>query len=60
MRGGATSLDDFRATYLSKVVVNTVNVVPVTPSPAAPTGIQLVATEAELFAEVIKVIDANI
>ena len=57
---GSDDLANFRATHLSKVTVSTVNVVPLTPAPSAPTGIQLVATESELIAAVVVVIDKNI
>jgi hypothetical protein len=58
--GGSQPLAVFRAANLSKVVVASVNVVPLTPGPSSPTGIQLVATETDLISEVVKVIDANI
>ncbi len=58
--GGSQPLAGFRAANLSKVVVASVNVVPLTPGPSSPTGIQMVATETDLISEVVKVIDANI
>ncbi len=58
--GGTEPLAAFRTRYLAGVIVDQVNVVPMTPGPATAGGIQLVATEAQLVDKVIEFIDANI
>ena len=60
--GGSMPLADFRTNVLGKVtVVDTVNVVPLTPAdPTATTGIRTLASDVELFDKVIEYIDKNI
>jgi uncharacterized protein YdcH (DUF465 family) len=55
-KGGKSSLDSFRASYLSKVVVDTIVVTSLTPGPDRPVGVQLVATEAQLLEKTIELI----
>ena len=54
--GGVMDLTEFRSTYLSRVVVDELDVKPVTPAPFVPGGIQTVATEPQLKAKVIELI----
>jgi hypothetical protein len=53
---GKIPLADFKSRYLSKTVVSSIVVEPVTPGPEQTTGLQLRATEPELIAEIVKLV----
>ena len=51
---GVEALSGFRAKYFSAVVVDTIEVVPVTPGPSDPKGLQLRATAPELIQKTVE------